>query len=80
MEKSIDYKIEFEKAIYNLLWVWDQYNSWGSSNGNFTHACMSSGENASAFLERHGYGVDEGYCFRINQKAKNIMENSNLEE
>lgn len=78
-ESNIDYKVEFEKAIYNLLWVWYQYGN-NKEQTSLTHACMGAGENASDFLERHGFGKDAGWSFEPNEKALELMDNSNLDE
>lgn len=76
----MDYEKEFEKAVYNLLWVWRQYNSWGSDKHAFSHACMSAGESAADFLERHGYGHEDGWGFVPNQKALDLMARDELSE
>lgn len=78
-ETAIDYKIEFEKAIYNLLWVWYQYGNNKEQTG-LMHLCMGAGENASDFLERHGFGEDVGWSFEPNEKALVLMDNSSLDE
>lgn len=65
---------DLEKAVYNLLWVWYQYNHIHKSTEDyFSHACMGAGENAAQFLERMGYGHDDGWGFVLNQKAKDLM-------
>lgn len=76
----MNYEIEFEKAVYNLLRVWQQYNSWGSDENHFSHACMTSGESAATFLERHGYGKETGWGFEPNDKAKILMERDELSD
>jgi len=76
----MNYELEFEKAVYNLLNVWQQYNSWGSDKEHFSHACMRAGENASEFLERHGYGTDTGWGFEPNNKAIELMKREELDE
>lgn len=76
----MNYEVEFEKAVYNLLWVCRQYNSWGSDDKYFSHACMGAGENATDFLVRHGYGDDGGWGFIPNEKAITLMDREDLEE
>ena len=71
---------DLEKSVYNLLWVWKQYNSWGSGERGFSHACMGAGENATDFLTRLGYGHDDGYCFVPNQKALDLMDDNTMDE
>lgn len=67
-----------EEAIHHLLWVWHQYGERGNSdleNGNVKlfHLNMRTGEDASEFLEKHGYGEDQGYYFAVNQKGCDLM-------
>lgn len=78
-EPLIDYKSEFEKAIYNLLWVWYQYGN-NTEQTSLMHACMGAGENASYFLERHGYGKEVGWTFELNEKAMKLMDAMGFDE
>ncbi len=78
-EPNIDYKVEFEKAVYNLLWVWYQYSD-NKEQTSLMYSCMGAGENASDFLERHGFGKDVGWSFEPNEKALELMDNSSLDE
>ena len=65
---------DIEKAVYNLLWVWYTYNdTHGSSEDYLSHSCMGAGENAALFLERLGYGYEDGWGLTLNQKAKDLM-------
>ena len=76
----MNYEEEFTKAVYNLLNVWQQYNSYGSDENYFTHACMTAGESAATFLERHGYGKEVGWGFEPNDKAKELMDRYELSD
>lgn len=75
----MNYEEEIDKAIYNLLWIWRQYDR-ASTEDWFSHACMGAGENAAMFLERHGYGVEDGWGFKLNDKAKTLMDKWEMEE
>lgn len=72
-EGSMYYKVEFEKAVFNMLWIWRQYNMYKSMETEFAHANMRAGENATDFLIRHGYGEDDGYSFVLNEKGIKLM-------
>jgi len=75
----MDKPTEVEVAIYHLLHVWRQYNSWGSDSKAFSHANMGAGEAAADYLERMGYGHDNGYQFVPNQKAIDLMGREDIE-
>lgn len=64
----MDYEKEFEQAIHHLLWIWRQYGG-----NSFSHGYMQAGEQATDFLEKHGYGHDQGWCFEPNEKALGLM-------
>lgn len=72
-ECSMHYKVEFEKAVFNMLWIWRQYNMYKSMETEFVYANMRAGENATDFLIRHGYGEDDGYSFVLNEKGIKLM-------
>lgn len=81
---------ELRKAIHHLLHIWLQYGSggsrarasWPGNNGELLldHKNMQAGEQASAFLERHGVGKDVGYSFAVNALGRQIMDDESLFE
>lgn len=67
----IDKKLE--EAAHHLLWVWYQYGD-STRKDYLEHRNMAAGEQAAEFLEELGYGEDEGYGFKVNQKGLDLME------
>lgn len=70
---------EVEEVIYHLLHVWDQYGKHSNLYGegqktlHFYHGCMTSGEQACDFLEKHGYALDAGNSVGITTKGLKLM-------
>jgi hypothetical protein len=69
----MNYEKEFEKAIYNLLWLRRCMAAWGIDK----HVVW---ESTSYFLERHGYGHEDGWGFTPNEKAIALMDRDDLAE
>ena len=67
---------EINKAAYLLMWVWIQYGShgpWEANETRLTHANMGAGEEATEWLERHGFVKDNGYAGVITEKGKRLL-------
>jgi len=65
-----------DSACEHILWIWYQYGTHRKTeDGLFLidHSCMSSGEDATDFLEHYGYGSDIGWSIALTRKGLEVL-------
>lgn len=71
-----DYKTEFEKALYSMISCWQHACHEGSDENNcleIDHKNMTTFEYCCDLLEKHGYGIDQGYTMALTTKGLKLL-------